>query len=200
MNLKTLRLPIIFLLCVLVSLASCKGDQGDVGPAGADGTDGADGNANVQTYVYESPSWNTSGSAMYIDMSGILTDDILENDAILVYLKPIANTYVNLVPGLLWSGTRYVNINVVIENSAGTLNDPFTLMLVSHELDGSWTANAELVPLDWVKVVIIESTNTTTITGNGGVTKSQSINNELQAAGVDVNDYYAVMDYYGLEY
>ena len=47
-----------------------------------------------------------------------------------------------------------------------------------------------------VKIIIIASSSTTTLKSGS---KKEHILNELNQAGVDINDYYAVSDYYGLE-
>ncbi|MBN2756235.1 MAG: hypothetical protein JXR51_03585, partial [Bacteroidales bacterium] len=167
------------------------------GTNGTNGTNGVDGNANVQTYVYNSPAWGTA-SWMDIDMSDILTDEILQNDVILGYVKNTGFNIVNPIPGVL-AGSKNYKVNIFNSN-AGSLS--FCYRIVSLELDGSETLNADLLAADWVKVVIIESTNTTSVDGNGKkrLNSQQAIYDELDKAGVDINNYYQVMDYYGLEY
>jgi len=177
-----------------------QGSQGEQGPAGTDGTDGADGNANVQTYIYQSPSWNNTGAALDIDMADVLTDDILENDVILSYVKHTGRNMVASIPGAVWIGF-YRNYAVFVGNSVSSDPGIFTFRIVSLEMDGSFTPNANLAPVDWVKIIIIESTNTTTSTGNGRIMSPQeAIYDELKKAGVDINNYHDVLEYYGLDY
>jgi hypothetical protein len=176
------------------------GADGATGPAGPAGADGADGNANVQTYIYNTPSWNSSGSALDIDMASILTDDILENDVLLSYVKHTGHNMVASIPGAVWVGF-YRNYSVFVGNSVSGDPGIYTFRIVSLEMDGSFTPNASLAPVDWIKIVIIESTNTTTSTGNGRIlSPKQAIYDELKKVGVDINNYYDVMEYYGLEY
>ncbi len=192
------KLMYVILLTVLTVFVSCKGEMGPAGPAGkdgidgkdgADGQDGVDGNANVQTYIYNNPAWGL-GAGMDIDMTDILTDSVIENDAILTYVKHTAQGLINSIPGSVWNG-NYRDYAVFLHT-----ND---LQIVSLEMDGSFTPHANLWAIDWVKVVIIESTNITD-DGAKSLNPQQEILYNLDKAGVDVNNYYQVMDYYGLEY
>ncbi len=197
------KLMYVVLISVIAAFASCKGEIGPVGPAGAngtdgtngtngtDGTDGTDGNANVQTYVYNNPIWS-SGSFMYIAMDDILTADVIANDAILGYVNFGNDTYA--IPGIVWNGE---NKQFKVYFSASDER----LTIASHELDGTYTPIANLFEVSFVKIIVIESTGTTTTDGNGkSLSPRQIVYDELKNAGVDVNDYYQVMDYYGLEY
>jgi hypothetical protein len=196
-----------FVLFLGVAVSSCKGDDGAdgqdgaTGPAGPAGQDGQDGNANVQTYVYNSPSWGATTSVVDIDMAGILTDDILENDVLLSYVKHENLDMVSAIPGAVWTGTGgYRNYPVFYGNSVSSDPGIYTFRMVSLEMDGTFTPHANLKPVDWVKIIIIESTNTTTASGNGkAVSPQQAVYNELEEAGVDVNDYYEVCAYYGID-
>lgn len=186
-------LLVVVSLFLTTALNSCKGDDGVDGIDGVQGPAGQDGNANVQTYVYNSPSWGTA-SGMNIDMIGILTDDVIQNDAVLVYINhgTVIGDKTAIIPGSVWDG--YYRDYAVFLNTE-------TLNIVSLETDGSFTPNANLWNVNWVKVIIIASTNTTTTTGNGRVVNTkQVVINELANAGIDINDYYAVCDYYGLAY
>ena len=196
----TKKLMYVILIAVIAAFASCKGEIGPAGPAGADGadgtdgiagTDGTDGNANVQTYIYNNPAWGIS-SGMNIDMTDILTDTVISTDAILTYVKHTGYGSIYSIPGSVWNG-NYRDYAVFLNT-----ND---LQIVSLEMDGGFTSNANLWAVDWVKVVIIESTNTTIIdAGTKSLNNKQAIYYELDKAGVDINNYYQVMDYYGLEY
>ena len=193
---KTIKFFSILLLSVVLmtSVTACKGD---------DGADGQDGNANVQTYVYNNPAWDAAPntSRMLIDMSSVLTNDIIENDVILGYVKNTNMSYVFPIPGDVWTGVVHRNYTMYINGSPSsyTTVPDFNIMIVSLELDGSYTPNSHLREMEWFKCIIIESTNTTTATGNGrSVSPKQAVKNELADAGVDINDYYAVCAYYGI--
>ena len=184
-----------FVLFLGLAISSCT-KEGPEGPAGQDG------NANVQTYVFNSPSWNSSGSGMYIDMSSILTNEIIENDVILGYVKNPNLSYVFPIPGPIWTGSVYRNYNMIINGSPSTYPyiPEFNILIVSRETDGSYTPNANLQEMEWFKCIIIESTNTTTTNGNGRpANPKQAILDELAAANVDIHDYYAVCAYYGID-
>lgn len=196
---KTIKFLSILILSIFLSttVTSCKGDDGADGVDGVDGAQGPagqDGNANVQTYVYNNPSWGVA-SGMNINMSGILTDDVIQNDAVLAYVNHMTDfgneTY--LIPGLVWNGD-YREYAVILEDSSSS--NPESLDIVSLETDGSFTPHANLWDARWVKIIIIESTNTTTTGRN--IPIKQQVLNELKSAGIDVNNYEAVCNYYGI--
>ena len=186
-----------YVLFLGFAVSSCSGDDGAIGPVGPVGTDGTDGNANVQTYVYNNPAWNGFGFAMEIDMADVLSDDILENDALMVYVKHSGVDMVANIPGNVWT-PGWKNYGVNVGNSVSTDPGIFILQITSFEMDGIPTLNANLQPIDWVKIIIIESINTTTTDGSRTASTQQAVYNELADAGVDVNDYYAVCAYYGI--
>ncbi len=202
-----------FVLFLGLAISSCtkEGPQGPEGPAGPQGPQGEqgpagqDGNANVQTYVFNSPSWNLSGYGMIIDMSSILTNEIIENDVILGYVKNTNYSEVFPIPGLVWIDEPfYTYRNYSMEINGSPTSDAyipeFNILIASIETDGSFTPDADLQEMDWFKCIIIESTNTTTTNGNGRpANPKQAILDELAAANVDINDYYAVCAYYGID-
>jgi hypothetical protein len=64
----------------------------------------------------------------------------------------------------------------------------------------SWNTFLTPVNPSSAKIMIIESTNVTTVSGNGkAVTPKQKILDELQVAGVNVNNYLDVCAYYGVQ-
>lgn len=184
---KTMKflIMITFALFIGVTAISCSGDDGDTGPqgtVGVDGTvgaDGQDGNANVQTFVFNSPSW--SGNEIVITLNE-LTQGVLDNDVILGYWEDDFSD---------WSGTNEYYWGGYFRDF--THLDEFSIR--AHNDDSSSDATPPIV--NKVKVIIIESSNTTV--GKMSSTPKQQIYSELANADVDVNDYYAVMDYYGLE-
>ncbi len=188
------KLKYVLFLFVIIGFVSC---EGPIGPSGLDGTDGTngtagiDGNANVQAYVYNNPVWGNDWW-MDITMTDILTEDVIQNDVILGYVTPVGNPLVNPIPGKVFGKDIYVTL----------FGSTFIYRISSYETDGTPTPNADLVDYDWVRIIIIESTNTTTYDGNGGksLNPKQAIYDELEEAGVDINNYYEVMDYYGLDY
>jgi len=158
------------------------GAQGAAGPAGQDGTNGQngeDGNANVQTFTFDVSA--ESGSSIDLSITEF-TQSVLDNDVILWYLKVGNLSYP--IPG---SGP---NAGYVVRTYAQV----GTTRLNFHNWNGtSYSINAG--DIDMVKIIIIESTNTTAKSLG-----KQHVFNELKAAGVDINNYNEVMDYYGLDY
>ena len=178
----------VFVLFLSMSITSCNGDDGATGPegpAGADGTngtDGQDGNANVQTYTFDVSAEN--GHRWEINTPQ-LTDDVLDNDGILTYLRNSFGTYY-LVPGT----SETYEIKTFFDTS-------LTSFLFYNR-----TTAADLTPtvgtFNLLKLVIIESSNTTAARGANTLTPKERIQNELENAGVDINNYYAVCQYYGI--
>ncbi len=179
------------LLSLFIILASCAGD-GDPGPVGedgtngidgadgADGTNGTDGNANVQTFLFTEPEWDTNEMALNIPA---ITEGVLNNSVILGYAK-IGNWYSTdgyYSSGYLRSYARVERYTIKAYNDDNT-DDPSPPSIST------------------VKIIIIESTNTTEVAGNGraAVSPQQAILNELATAGVDINDYEQVAAYYNL--
>lgn len=173
------------------------GEDGDDGADGVDGADGSDG-TNVQTYTFNNPSWGDSGSVLNIDMGSVLTDDNVNNDAILVYVRTEGRDDVSFVPGPVFGNGVYKIFNVLIEDSTAPFF-PFYLRIVSRNLDDTFTDNADLIAIENVFVIVVESSSTTEITNSAkGVSKKEAILASLSKAGVDVDDYEAVCDYYGV--
>ena len=187
------KLKYVFFLIVIAGFVSCKGEIGPPGADGIDGIDGTDGNANVQTYVYNNPEWGIF-NRLDIHMPDILTDDVIQNDVILGYIKVSGIPYTSPIPGKFDDFATY---EVMLFGGTDNL-----YRVLSYESNGSPTPNLDLYILDWVKIIIIDSANTTTYDGNGGksLNPQQAIYDELEEAGVNINNYYEVMDYYGLDY
>ncbi len=174
------------IIILLILIGACQGPEGPPGK---------DGNANVQTYIFNNPSWDNSHRSITIEMNGILTKEVIKNDVILVYIKHKAADYVSLLPATVWCQSH----GVFREYSCDVI--PNFLEIISFELDGSRTLYSELAPVDWVKVVIIESSNVSTYSGNSNKPSSskQALLDKLEKDGVDINNYYDVCVYFGIE-
>lgn len=186
----------LLLLSAVFILSSCSGEDGEMGPQGPQGTQGVqglqgdpgpqgnpgqDGNANVQTILYDVST--ESGSQINLSVSQF-TQSVLDNDVILWYID--VGNLVYPIPGSGPNAQYVVRVYAQVN----------TTRLSFHNWDGtSYSISAG--DIDEVKIIIIESSNTTT--GKSTSTKSD-VFNELKQAGVDVNDYYAVLDYYGIDY
>ena len=177
------------LLALLVAFSvSCSpedGETGPQGPAGTDGTDGidgVDGNANVQTFIFDTSS--NSGSLITLPIPEI-TQDVLDNDVILSYYT--SDMGVNYqMPGGGSNGAFVTR----------TYANPESFSIRFTNWDGS-SYSVAAGSIEKVKIIIIESTSTTT---GRTISSKQQIYNELNQAGVNINDYHAVCDYYGIPY
>jgi hypothetical protein len=170
---KTIKLLTYMLFITMIGLAtsSC---EGEAGPAGADG------NANVQTYTFDVSAkngthWNISASQ--------LTQDVLDNDGILVYLRRSDGSYYP-IPG------TSVGDEIKVFLVSGTVQ----IMFYDRITGSSLTPSVGTYTL--LKLVIIESSNTTA--GKMSSTSQQAVYNELENAGIDINNYYEVCNYYGI--
>ncbi len=164
------------------------GPQGPAGPAGADGTngsDGADGNANVQTFIYDVST--RSGASINVSAS-VLTQDVLDNDLVLGYLKKNGGNYTP-IPAPIYAVALGDNYDIAVELHVGT----YWMFFYTVGTENLKSISAG--KLDELKLVIAESTSTTV-----GKSSKQSILSKMKSEGVDINDYYAVMDYFGLDY
>ncbi len=185
-NLKLFSFPIL-LVILSVGIMGCKKEKAPAGPAGVDG------NANVKTFIYENPSWTGN---YWMDINAGLTDDQIKNDVILTYIQ--LTTFNNLllcvpgdVVGYYFSNQFYNSSNIPI--GIGDVR-----IICKTEAGVGWPT-ATLPALDLVKIVVIKSTGTTTVTGNGMILSGKdAIMHDLESANIDVNDYKAVCNYYGV--
>lgn len=187
---------------VAAGLVSCEGDTGPAGPAGAngidgvdgvdgtDGTDGADGNANVTiiSLLEEDITW-TAGSYLgrtanvFTFDTTAVTQDIVDHGTVLAFcmINPV------------WYALPFT-----WENSAGTSRQYVfhTYLLDAINLYAYQTSGV-------LDPGAISEYRFLLITDNTVLTKSSSGKNilsRMEQAGVDVTNYYEVMDYFGLAY
>lgn len=163
-----------------------QGPAGPQGPTGANGADGADGNANVTTYTFDMSS--KSGNSIPINISA-LTQDVVDNDLIIGYLRNSQSNTYYAIPASVWPNGTGGYYDVAVDIAVGKFWVHFYQV-------GTQTFNPiSSVELGDLKVVVAESNSTI-----AGKSKRQSLREELKTNGVDINDYRAVMDYFGLEY
>jgi len=171
------------LLALLVVFAfSCDGEDGAPGaegPAGAAGAAGINGNANVEVITIDMST--ESGSFDDVTVPE-LTQDVIDNDVILGYIR--RGSSLHPVPTVEDSSIIPFGVSVSISTST------YTMDYVDGATGGAHSISAG--DIDELKVVIIESTS-----GKTGDSKQQ-IYNELAQAGVNMSDYYAVANYYGI--
>ncbi|PKV50001.1 hypothetical protein ATE84_2047 [Aquimarina sp. MAR_2010_214] len=180
---KTKKLKHLFLAFITLLALGCSdgedgaiGPQGEQGVAGSNGTNGQDGNANVRSLTYDL----SAVSGTFYDQSiPEFTQEVIDNDAILGYLKlngssrlyPIPNT--NLTP-------LGIDVRTFIELEKYSMD--------FYNRNASTTFSVTAGQLDELRIVIIASTN------RSG--EQQDILSKLKTEGVDINDYYAVMKYF----
>jgi hypothetical protein len=182
------------LALIAITLTSCSkdGEIGPMGPAGQDGLNGTDGNANVRllTFDYSGVSAND-----YIQEIPELTQEVLDNDLILGYITTKGAMYQipqnNIGINVTDSGDRVIQ---TMTTDVRVKMAPQSYHLYFYR---SGTSYSQLLPkrsFIKLKIIIAKSSSIT------GKTNKETIRTELKSAGVDINDYYAVMDYFGLEY
>lgn len=187
-------------LILIVGLFACEGPPGAdgtdgtdgiAGTAGADGddgADGADGNANVTivNLLYADITW-TAGSYLgrtsniFNFTENAVTQDIIDHGTVL---------------GFYYISSRWWALPFIWESNGGTSTQYVfhsyvlnTISLYAYQTSGVLDPNA----LTEYRFLIITDN---TVTKSSG----QDILDKLSNAGVDVNDYYELMDYFGLDY
>lgn len=161
------------------------GVDGENGTNGTNGTDGEDGNANVQNFVIDVS--NFTGSTINRTMSAI-TQDAIDNDVILGYLKRSGGNYAP-VPApnyLVKSGVLH---DVAVDLNVGKF------VVIFYETGSEALASVSTGDLDKLRVIVAKSTSTTS-----GKSSREGLQAKMKSAGVDINDYYSVMDYFGLDH
>ena len=160
------------------------------GVDGVDGTDGADGNANVTIISLMSAdiTW-TAGtylgrtSNVFSFTESAVNQDIIDHGTVLGYCFLNPNWYA--LP-FTWENTGGTSRQYVFH--AYQLN---TISLYAYQTAGVLNPNS----ISEYRFLLITD-NTVTKRASTG----QVVLEKLKNAGVDVNDYYSVMDYFGLNY
>ncbi|MBP0903245.1 hypothetical protein ACFSKN_14845 [Mariniflexile gromovii] len=170
------------ILAIIVALNfACSSEDGTQGP---EGPAGEDGNANVQTFVFNTSS--LSGDSFILSLPEI-TQDVIDNDVVLGYITHWQN-YHYPIPGTVFNGESAVRVYIV----------PSQYHIKFHNLNGTpYTVAAGAYPT--TKIIIIKSSNTTIAKTSSKKNSKQHILNELNQNGVDINDYNAVCNYYGIK-
>ncbi len=190
---NAIKLSKYFLMSLFtILMVSCSGEDGIdgmdgvTGPAGVNGENGEDGNANIKTYVFDLSA--ESGSSIPSDLAE-LTQEVVDNDLVIGYLQNgISATYYP-IPASVWPNGTGGFYDIAVDIAVGKYWINF------YEV-GTQTLMAVTGPeLGKLKIIVAESSITTT-----GKTSKGSLLSQLKSAGVDSNDYYAVMDYFGLDY
>jgi hypothetical protein len=164
---------------------SCSPEDGEQGPQGEQGIAGTDGNANVQTLIFDVST--QSGSFISLSVPAI-TQSVIDNDAILTYFSAFNGFhYPSPGPG---AGGNYVTRSYY---------EPSTFNMNINDWDGtSYSITAG--EITEIKIIIIESSSTAMTISMGEKDNKLPVFEELNKAGVDVNDYIAVCKFYGIDY
>jgi len=183
MKTKKLKLIYFFLFVIFAGFISCKGD---VGPAGPAGSDGIDGNANVIASTWITPEWSASDTttAEFIYNDTEITAEILNNGVVLSYVDWYGDlSQIHSLP-LTYVYSGY-DVNYNVTSSVGHIRWWFITLLTSY------------TPPETLRFryIIIPSTSVSKSTNS-----QQEILYNLDRAGVDVKNYYQVMNYFGLNY
>jgi len=175
----------VFVLFLSFAISSCDGDDGATGPAGVDGVDGVDGtdgNANVIYSDWIDAPWTTPAtSASFTHASTDFTLDVLDKAVIMVYMGfPSPNTLIYPLP-FTTGGT----------NSISFLFMP-DLGQITFFYNATTAFNGAGLKFRYVIIPPADSSKSS-------IESKQSIYNELEAAKVDINDYYDVCAYYDID-
>jgi len=188
------KLMYVILLAVITAFVSCKGEIGPAGPAGADGTngidgtdgsDGTDGNANVTASAWITPVWSatnaTFGEFDYTDAA--ITADFMNTGVLLSYIDFTGLGQIIYALPFTFGENNGNTVSFNFDMKAGTVN-------WQYFADANYTPNAG----SKLRYVLIPAS------GNKSANSHQEILYNLDRVGVDINNYYQVMDYYGLKY
>lgn len=186
-------------LCLGTIMSGCDGPVGPVGPAGSQGTqgpagpvgnDGKDGNANVTVISLEKAdiTWVAGSylgrpSNVYELGAPEVTQDILDHGTVLGYCL-ISSVWMPLP--FIWesaagSSRQYILYNYSLEK----------IMLFAYQTSG--VLNPGSVS-EYRFMLITDNTVT-----SGRISSDESVQDRLNDAGVDINNYFEVCQYFGID-
>ncbi|UII77458.1 hypothetical protein LV716_06725 [Flagellimonas sp. HMM57] len=214
---KTIKLMNMALLCTALTLCACSnGENGTDGLPGADGVScwdlngngtgdaeedvnddgnfdaldckgeqgeqGDDGNANVFRMDVDVSGF--SGSELVYDLTtSFIALEEIPKYAWFIYLED--NNLIYSVPGPIESNSKYTRYYI---------NEETGLLIIRfHNTIDDSIYNVPEGKYDELRIIAIEA-----LVQSPGKGASQSIVDELKAAGVDTNDYHAMVDHFGL--
>ncbi|WP_025666021.1 hypothetical protein [Aquimarina megaterium] len=167
MKTKKSKLKSILLVFTILFTYSCccNGEDGAIGPVGP-----------LRSFTYD---LSTVSGTFHDQSIPELSQVVLDNDAILGYLKFNGSTNLYPIP------TTKTPLGIDIRTFISLGNYSMNFFIQNETTTFSVTAGQ----LEELRIVIIASTNI-----NG---KQVDILPKLKAEGVDINDYYAVMKHFG---
>jgi len=168
-----------------------KGDQGVAGPQGPAGQNGKDGNANVtmisllsEDIKWEEGDYLGSVANFYELESEAVNQDIIDHGTVLGYCK-LGERWLPLP--FIWEDTGGASRQYVLFDYALNL-----ITLYAYETDG--VLDPWLIT-EYRFLLITDKT----VTGSKGMSSEIEIKSILNNSGVDINDLYQVMNYFGLK-
>jgi len=169
-----LKFKLMVMALGAILILSCSGEDGmdgAIGPQGVDGIDGQDGNANVVSVLVSGV--DIAAGSNTIDLPE-LTQDIFDNGFIIGYVTiPERPNFWESIPVVIGSEVR---LDIT----------EFTVGSVILDATFNQTLN--------FRFVLVAGTSAT------GKTSQATTLKELKEAGIDINNYREVMDYFGLDY
>lgn len=123
-KMKTFKFLSVALLIAGASIFSSCAKEGPAGPAGAAGTNGKDGNANVksQSYFITGSEWTyASGEATLTKQMSQITQDIVNNGVVSVYVKASGSSVWEAMPTAIGDPTGIV-LSLGYSYEVGKLN------------------------------------------------------------------------------
>jgi len=203
-----IKLRNLAILIALTGLFSCTGPEGPQGPVGATGPTGAagpagatgpagaageDGNANVKviSLLGTDITWLAGDflgriANTYSLANSAVNDDIINHGTVLGYCY-MAEAWFPLP--LTWEDIDGAMRQYIVHSYS-----PNTITLYAYQTDGV------LDPTGAVEEYRFMLITDNTVTGSKGTSAKADILLKFIKAGVDVNNYYDVMNYFGLKY
>jgi hypothetical protein len=164
-----------------VFMVSCAGEDGEQGPAGPAGN----ANVNSSNYTVLMGDWTTGATLRDTLSVSAITQNVVDNGAVMVYLKIDGDTvndnwqaltYTRAITGLNVSGhPAQVEMSIEYGYNVGML-----LLSVKNNINQDLTSIVQMPPNDYMfKVVVVPSASL--------------------VEGVNVNDYEQVSNVYGIQ-
>lgn len=197
-NKKMRGLAVCLFSIALIITTGCEGPEGPTGPqgqqgpqgeVGPQGPQGEAGNANVVSISIDDAdvTWTagtylgrTSNVFTYTDEA--IDQDIIDHGTVIGYLLLFEEWY--LMP-LIWENTAGTSRQYIIYTY--NLN---TINLYAYQTSGVLTPGTTEY-----RFLLITDNTVMGKTSSGG-----DVLSKLKSAGIDINNYYEVMDHFGLEY
>jgi len=172
--------------------AGQKGDKGDQGVAGPEGPAGEDGNANVtivsllsENIIWEEGDYLGSIANVYEMENEAVNQDIIDHGTVIGYCN-LDEKWLPLP--LIWEETGGASRQYVLFNYGLNL-----ITLYAYGTDG---ALDPAIISEYRFLLITDNT----ITAAKGKSIDNDILSKLTKAGVNLNNYHEVIDYFGLKY